>query len=195
MPDETLNIAIVILAAGASKRMGRPKQLLKWGSESLVSHAISKALELGSPEVILVLGANHEAFESEINHFPITILKNENWEEGLGKSIACAANYVLKSKLKTSSLLITLADQPLIDTDFLNGIIQKFSQNQNQIVSTSYEKGKKGVPVLFDACYLGELSNLSVDNGAKRLLKKHQSYINSLQFRHKNLDIRLIINS
>lgn len=189
MPDETSNIVVVVLAAGASKRMGRPKQLLKWGSESLIGHAISMALAAKTSEVIVVLGANHEAIKSEISHFPITIIKNNKWEEGLGKSIACAAKYVLESKPKTNGLLITLADQPLIDTNFLNGIIQKFSQNQNQIVSTSYENGKKGVPVLFDVCYLGELSNLSDDNGAKHLLKKHQSSVNSLQCRHNNLDI------
>jgi molybdenum cofactor cytidylyltransferase len=189
MPDNTSNIAIVILAAGASKRMGTPKQLLKWGEESLLGHSISKALKVEASEVIVVLGANYKSIEKEIKQFPLTILKNENWGEGLGKSIACATKYILELKPKISGLLIVLADQPFIDTDFLNNIIQKFSQNQNQIIATAYENGKNGVPVLFDSCYFDELCNISDDNGAKHLLNKYQSFVISLQFQHQNLDI------
>lgn len=189
MPDDTSNIAIVILAAGASKRMGSPKQLLKWGANSLLSHAVNTALEVKPSEVIVVLGANHDSIEKEIKQFPVTILKNENWNEGLGSSIACAAKYVKALKPKTEGLLITLADQPLIDTPFLKRIIQNFYENQIQIVATSYENGKIGVPVLFDACYFEELSKLSDDNGAKYLLKKYKSSVKSLELQHENLDI------
>lgn len=189
MPDKISNIAIVILAAGASKRMGTPKQLLKWGNESLLSHAITKALHVQASEVIVVLGANHGSIEKEIKQFPITILKNKNWEEGLGKSIACAAKYVKESKPEINALLITLADQPLIDSVFLDNIIHKFSQSQNQIIATAYENGKNGVPVLFDSCYFEELSKLSDDNGAKHLLKKYEFSVKSLELQQEYLDI------
>ena len=189
MSDDTSNIAIVILAAGASKRMGSPKQLLKWGNESLLTHAINKALNVKNSEVIVVLGANHGSIQKEIEQFPITILKNSNWKEGLGKSIACAAKYVIELKPKTNGLVITLADQPLIDTEFLKIIIQNYYQDQNQIVATSYGNRKNGVPALFDSHYFEELSNLSNDNGAKHILKKHESSVVSLQLQQENLDI------
>lgn len=189
MSDDTSNIAIVILAAGASKRMGSPKQLLKWGNESLLTHAINKALNVKDSEVIVVLGANHGSIQKEIEQFPITILKNSNWKEGLGKSIACAAKYVIELKPKTNGLVITLADQPLIDTEFLKIIIQNFYQDRNQIVATSYGNRKNGVPALFDSHYFEELSNLSNDNGAKHILKKHESSVVSLQLQQENLDI------
>lgn len=189
MKNKTSNIAIVILAAGASSRMGSPKQLLNWGDDSLIRHAIHTALELQYTEVIVVLGANYDLIETKIKDLPITILKNEYWNLGLGKSIACAADYVLKSKPKTQGLLITLADQPLIDSSFLNTIIQGFLPRENQIIATSYNDDKKGVPVLFDAIYFKKLSELSHDNGAKELLKAHESLVKTLKPPVKNVDL------
>jgi len=90
------NIAVVILAAGASKRMHSPKQLLSWDKNTLIAHAIETALKLEVKEVIVVLGANYQFIEQEIKHYPITILNNKDWALGLGKSLACATIYLLK---------------------------------------------------------------------------------------------------
>ena len=189
MKNTTPNIAIVILAAGASSRMGNPKQLLKWGDDSLLNHAINTALSTSACEVIVVLGANHELIEKEIEHSSITVLENENWNLGLGKSIGCAANYVLKSKTKMHGLLITLADQPLMDSSFLNTIIQDFSPKEHQIIATAYGDDKNGVPVLFDKIYFEVLSKLSDDFGAKHLIKLHESFVKTLKPPVKNVDL------
>ena len=189
MKKTTANIAIVILAAGASSRMGSPKQLLKWGEDSLLNHAINTALNTSACEVIVVLGANHELIEKEIEYTSITILENENWNLGLGKSIGCAVNYVLKSKTKTQGVLITLADQPLIDSSFLNTIIQDFSPKEYQIIATAYDDNKNGVPVLFDKIYFEALSILSDDFGAKHLIKLHETFVKTLKAPVKNVDL------
>ncbi|MEP5341842.1 MAG: nucleotidyltransferase family protein [Algibacter sp.] len=191
MLKKTPNIAIVILAAGASRRMGTPKQLLSWGNDTLLKHAVKTAVDSHACKVIVVLGANYEAIENDIKSLAITILKNDNWELGLGKSIACAANSIINSNEDFDGVLITLADQPLIDTAFLNEFITNFIPNQNQIIATSYGEEKKGVPVLFDKNYFSELEMLSDDNGAKILLKKHDTLIEVLKFKTENLDIDL----
>lgn len=183
------NIAIVILAAGASRRMGTPKQLLSWGEETLLKHAINTATNSDASKVVVVLGANYEAIEKDIKDLPITILKNENWELGLGKSIACAASSILESNENLDAVLIILADQPLIDTTFLNEFISNYISDENQIIATSYGEEKKGVPVLFDKSYFEELTLLNDDNGAKGLLKEHVSYVKTLKPKIKNLDI------
>ncbi|WP_298552892.1 nucleotidyltransferase family protein [uncultured Algibacter sp.] len=182
------NIAIVILAAGASKRMGSPKQLLKWGNDTLLNHAIKTVLEIDAYEVIVVLGANHKLIEAGVKHRSITILNNEDWDLGLGKSIACATEYVLKSKPQVEGILITLADQPLIDSHYLNDIMTHFYQDLNQIIATSYDNNK-GVPVLFGKVYFQELSNLTGDNGAKQLLKTHESCVKTFKPPVKNVDL------
>ena len=75
MPNK---IAVVILAAGASKRMGEPKQLLKWGDNTLITHTIQTTLKLKTDTIYVVLGANFKLIKNSINHFPITILNNES---------------------------------------------------------------------------------------------------------------------
>jgi molybdenum cofactor cytidylyltransferase len=189
MGHESSNSVIVILAAGASSRMQTPKQLLIWGEDTLITHTIKTALRVKNSEVIVVLGANYELIEKEIKLYPITILKNKDWQLGLGKSIACAANYILNSNSKVDSMLITLADQPLIDAKFLDRLITAFQKNKEGIVATSYEKGVNGVPAIFDKKYFEELLILNDDKGAKHLLKKYKSSVKTLIPELENVDL------
>lgn len=189
MSKSSFNMVTVILAAGASKRMGEPKQLLKWGNSTLLEHAIHTVLKFNSQEVIVVLGADFEVVKNKISDYPITVLNNTSWEMGLGKSIAFALEYIRKSKPQVDSVLITLADQPLIDTDFLNRLFDKFNRNNNSIVATSYKNGKYGVPVIFNKNYFEELALLKDDNGAKILLKKNIDNVDVLKPQFENLDV------
>ena len=189
MNHESSNIAIVILAAGASSRMGTAKQLLRWGEDTLIRRAIHTALKVTASEVIVVLGANYNLIEKEIKDLPIIILKNKDWQLGLGKSIACAANYIINSKPQVDGILITLADQPLIDAEYLNELISAFSTEAQQIIATAYDKDKQGVPVLFDKVYFEQLSLLHDDKGAKQLLKTHPSFVKTLMPPVKNVDL------
>lgn len=189
MSAQSLNIAVVILAAGASTRMGSPKQLLKWRDDSLIVHAIQTVLELNTAEVIVVLGANYELIKTEINRFPITILNNKDWELGLGKSIACSSTYLCNKNIKPDGVLITLADQPFVTKEYLQALISNFSINTNQIVATSYQNRRYGVPALFDKCYFEVLLKLKDDFGAKHILKENESFIRALIPTVKNVDL------
>ena len=189
MSNSSSNIAVVILAAGASKRMGTPKQLLKWGSTTLLEHTINTVLDLQTKEVVVVLGANYEVIESKINHHPITILKNEDWEVGLVKSLAFGVEYIKDSKHKFDACLVTLADQPFITSAFLNELIEAYQPKQNQIIATSYNDEKTGVPVIFDASYFEELIKLNDDSGAKHMLKKHKSFVKTFKPEIDNVDL------
>jgi molybdenum cofactor cytidylyltransferase len=182
-------IAVVVLAAGASKRMGKPKQLLQWDNETLISHTIRTALKLKTGHVYVVLGANFQLIEKTINHFPITILNNKNWERGLGASIGVASKYIQRQKPETDALLFVLADQPFITASYLNDIILSFSPNENQIIASAYENQKFGVPALFDSSYFKKLGLLKDDFGAKDVLKANESFVKVLIPPVKNVDL------
>ena len=189
MVKTTSNIVIVILAAGASRRMGSPKQLLPWGASTLLQHAIQTAQKTAASEIIVVLGANYSLVEEDIKDVSVTTLKNDNWAVGLGKSIACAASFVLKSKKHIDGVLFMLADQPLIESSYLDNLIAEYSVGGNQILTTSYTNGKRGVPTLFDKHYFKELTTLNDDDGAKSILKKYHSHVTILDAEIENLDI------
>ena len=137
------------------------------------------------------MGANYQLITESISKFNIAILNNENWESGLGNSIAFAANHVLQSKSKTDAILFMLADQPFIDEHFLSELIHQFKADNDNIIATSYGKDKYGVPVIFDQIYFEELQTLNDDFGAKHLLKKHKSSVKILIPELENLDLDL----
>ncbi|MBU3821666.1 nucleotidyltransferase family protein [Flavobacteriaceae bacterium XHP0103] len=189
MIDSQSNIAVVVLAAGASSRMGEPKQLLNWGQTTLLGHAINMVKSIYPQETILVLGANFELISKEIKDKTITILNNTDWQHGLGTSIAFAVQHLQNSNSKVSGVLFVLCDQPFITGDYLKQMISKFNQNTHQIIATAYVNGKQGVPVLFDACYFKDLTQLHDDFGAKALLKKHESKTVVLKPPTENVDL------
>jgi len=171
--NKTPNIAVVILAAGASSRMGRPKQLLKWKQTTVLGHAIETAKALKQVKTVVVLGANFEAIKVTLNLNQVEIVKNDDWDAGLGKSIATGMSHILSQDLSYDAVLIMLGDQPLIDSTYLLQMISEYKIEETQIIATTYKNGKQGVPVLFDSAYFRELSLLHDDKGAKQILRNH----------------------
>jgi len=167
------NIAALILAAGGSKRMGTPKQLLPWGGSTLLGHAVERASQLPCETVAVVLGANSEEIKEAIIDDTALIFEHTQWEDGLGTSIAWGIAQLLKSAPEMDGVLILLADQPLVTTGYLKSIIHEFKAGKQQIIATSYDEQKQGVPALFDAIYFNELTALKGDKGAKEILQKH----------------------
>lgn len=175
-----MNIAILIPAAGASRRIGTPKQLLKWGNSTLLGHAIETAEQLNPSEIIVVLGAYYDKIKGEIDHNPIKILKHENWENGLGSSIAFGVKHILTNANQFDAVLIYLPDQPLIVSKYLIEMANKFKFEDHKIIATSYGNEKFGVPAIFDKTYFEELEALKDDEGAKKLIEKYSESATSL---------------
>lgn len=165
-------IAIIILAAGASTRMGEPKQLLPWGETTLLGHAIQKALKSSTKKVFVVLGAYFEQIEASIKKQPVTILQNKEWRAGMGSSIALGTKQVQEDGF--DGALIMLADQPQVDSIFLNELIAKSQRKQQPIVATAH-KNTVGVPAIFDKDYFNELSKLIGKKGASSIINHNLS--------------------
>jgi molybdenum cofactor cytidylyltransferase len=184
-----LKLAILILAAGNASRMGFPKQLLKWKNSNLLQHAINSLKDIKNNGIYLVLGANFEQIITEIHTKNITVLKNDAWNEGLGSSIAFGVAQISKFQPEIEQVLIMLADQPLIDTHYLNLLINTHFQNQSHITCTLYKNQKLGVPAIFRKPYFEELAQLKGDKGAKNLLEKHSDNVVSIDGSHVFFDI------
>jgi molybdenum cofactor cytidylyltransferase len=183
------NIATLILAAGNSSRMGEPKQLLPWKNSFLLHHTIHTAVPLKNSKTFVVLGANHELIASKINSNDTEILYNENWKLGLGSSIGFGVQSIMRSHQKFDGVLIILSDQPLINSNYLDGLINLFKIRKNQIIASVYETKKFGVPALFDSFYFKELSCLNQDEGAKKVITDYIDNVITVNANHLITDI------
>lgn len=165
-------IAILILAAGESKRMGTPKQLLKWGKSTLLNHSITQAVNSKADSVFVVLGANFDTIKDSIDTDDVTVLKYADWKLGMGNSIAFGIQKIWS--LAFDGVTLMLVDQPQIDTSFLNKLILEFQQSEKPIIATGYKNGA-GVPAVFDKTYFEQLVSLSGKKGGRLLINNNLS--------------------
>ena len=165
-------LCILILAAGASTRMKKAKQLLPWGNTSLVNHVIETALESRATETYVVLGASYEAIHEKIKDKKVSIVFNENFESGIASSIRVGVKEILKTK-QPLGVLIMLGDQPFVRSEYLNEMIEAFAANNIGVVCSNYGN-TIGVPVIFGAEYFNELLELRGDRGATTIISKYK---------------------
>ncbi|MEZ4874183.1 MAG: nucleotidyltransferase family protein [Flavobacteriaceae bacterium] len=166
------DIHLLIMAAGESRRMGVPKQLLPWGEQSLITHQVSVLLPLQVP-ITVVLGAHATQIQEVIQQCPVEIAFHPHWEKGMGTSIAFGVQTILKKHPNTSGILISLVDQPLIPQAHYQNMIQAFESSQQSIIVSKSPHGDWGAPVLFDRSYFDALLKLKGDVGAKKMVKEH----------------------
>ncbi len=189
MKNKPTDIVIVLLAAGKSSRFGKPKQLLKWKESNLLQYAIDIAKDSIATHVKLVLGANYDLILQSINVDSVEVIRNVSWKKGLGSSVAFGVKSMVRNYPEADGVLVMLADQPLINSEYLNKIIASFNSNRKQIITSTYDNKKQGVPALFDSCYFKELIELNDDEGAKHLIKRHSAHVKTVKHDIENLDI------
>lgn len=181
-------IQVLLLAAGSSSRMGQPKQLLPWGEVTLIEHQIITLLDTGNP-VNVVLGSNSDLIIPVLKNYKINIIINTIWNDGMGSSISCGIENVLKTSPETDGVLITLLDQPLITTEYIELIIGSYIPRSKQIVVSQSDSGWIGVPALFDKTYFKYLAKLKKDEGAKKILKRFEENVTILKCNERLDDI------
>lgn len=169
-------VAILVLAAGASSRMQTPKQLLKIGDQTLLELVLEKAKALASLPIYCVLGANADLIQEEISTENVAFIINKNHSKGLSTSIVAGINYLTKNAPFVDCLLILLADQPDIDLQYLENLVQLSAENPTQIIASKYLKNV-GVPAVFPKSFFSELQNLEGDFGAKEFLQQHKDQL------------------
>lgn len=164
-----MKTAIVILAAGTSSRMGHIKQLLPYKHTTLIGWTIQNSLNISNTEIYSVLGANAEIIKNEITQYPVHLLFNANFKNGISTSIQLAVKEIETTNF--DAILILLADQPYITSKYISDLILQSQKNPSKIIASNY-KNAPGVPALFPKTYFNHLKKLSGDKGAKLLLKE-----------------------
>lgn len=168
-----MKTAILILAAGSSSRMGKPKQLLTFKNTTLLGNAIEQAKNSKADSVFCVLGANVDIIQESISNYKIQTIFNPNFKDGLSSSIVSGIHQL---KNNFEKILIILADQPYITSENLNQLLKASEENTSKIIAAAYDD-KAGVPAVFPKNYFQQLLNLQGDKGAKFFLEKHSSEI------------------
>lgn len=188
MPATDKKIGIIILAAGESKRLGQPKQLLKLNDETLIRRAVKTAIQAKAEKIVVVLGANFEPIKIEIEDLDCEIVFNETWKSGMSSTIKTGLEKLLEIAPDISGVIISLCDQPFIEGKHFNELIDKFSQTNKPIVSAFYND-KFGVPALFSKEISPELLKLEGDRGARNLLNKDSENIEKIEMPEAAFDI------
>lgn len=185
--------AIIILAAGASTRLGQPKQLLPFKEKSLLQHTIDTALATDAEAVLLLLGAKAEEILPQLNTGGVEVIVNGHWKEGMAASVRLGISTLQQSWPQMDGAVFLLCDQPFITPDILNRLMTAQQESGKKIAACHY-RNTSGVPVLFMRSLFPELLKLQGDEGAKKLLVRWKDDVITLPFPEGETDIDTAID-
>lgn len=185
MKDE--KIGIVLLAAGESSRLGRPKQLLVYKGKTLLERAFENAKSSRADHLVLVLGANAELIQEKLNVGHFQFLVNPDWKKGMSESMKLGLSFLM-DQYQIDAAIIMLADQPFSDSSLLDKLIDQFQKGNKGIIASSY-KNTLGVPALFNKKYFPELLALSEKEGAKKIIFANLEEVTRIEFPLGEMDI------
>jgi molybdenum cofactor cytidylyltransferase len=171
-------IAAIILAAGASSRMGRPKQLLDWGGRPLVRVAAEQALAARLDEVIVVVGGAGDAVEAALAGLPLRVIDNPAYAEGQSTSLRAG---VAALGPTVAAAVVMLGDQPFVTAAIVERLIAEWRATGTPIVAPSF-RGRRGNPVLFARAIFPELLAVAGDQGARAILAAHAADLRLVRF-------------
>lgn len=183
-----IKYGIIILAAGNSSRLGRPKQLLPYHNKSLLQNAVEQSLLVPESITLVVTGASKEIVESELTNDHILVRYNAGWQTGMASSIKTAVSELLVLYPSLDALLITVCDQPFLNAGIMDSLITEHISTNKNIIASAYND-TLGTPVLFSKKYFSALHGLEGQEGAKKLIMKHVEDTASVNFPTGGIDI------
>jgi molybdenum cofactor cytidylyltransferase len=194
-----------VLAAGASTRLGTPKQLIAYEGRTLLRRAVETALEAAAPiaagtqgappparcRVVVVLGSQAGRMRAEVAGLDVTVVENPAWEEGLSTSLRAGLDALDPPGAVESHLdaaLFTTCDQPSVTAATLRAVLAVYDATRPPVVACAYA-GAVGVPALIDRFLFAELRALRGDTGAKRVIKSYGAELVTVPAPEAALDV------
>ena len=180
--------AAIVLAAGASTRLGQPKQLLQMNGESLLHRTIRLAEQAGCAPIFVVLGFEAERMQRETADLDVTVVINPEWQSGMGSSLRSGMEVLMKESHLPLKVMLLLSDQPMLSSEILFSLVKKSAETDALIVASCYT-GRLGVPAVFRKELYPDLQKVEGDKGARELIQGYRDQIASIDFPEGAIDI------
>jgi molybdenum cofactor cytidylyltransferase len=165
----TASLHVLVLAAGASSRLGQPKQLVLLGGQPALHLTVSNAVAVAGHAVTVVIGAHARTLTHLLAHSPASVIVNRYWQEGLGASIRFGMAALPPA---CTAVMIVLGDQVAVTAEDLRRLNNAWKEQEETIAAATYD-GHVGVPAIFPRLCFAELSELKGDRGARLILERH----------------------
>lgn len=163
-------ITVAILAAGSSSRLGTPKQLLKFNGQTLIERTARAVLDAAPARVLVIVGNQSDAIAAALEALPVEIVDNPHWREGMASSVRCA----VAAAATSDALLLTPCDLPLLSSEHLRALMEKWRTENAPIVASRYDE-TLGAPLIIGRELWGELLELRGDIGARRVVARQEA--------------------
>jgi len=183
--------ASILLAAGASTRLGQPKQLIRIHGESMLHRTARIAAEAACSPVIVVLGFEADRMQQELTDLAAKPIINPDWQTGMGSSLRCGVLELLQEEPVPERVLLLLCDQPHLSLGVLQLLLEKSSETGSLITASTYED-RQGVPAIFRQPLYAALQNIEGDKGARQIIQQHRDQTISIDFPEGAIDIDTI---
>ncbi len=183
-----MNVGAVILAAGSSSRMGRPKQTLQFQGISLLRRATLAALDARCHPVVVVTGAHAELSCRELDQLDVHEAFNPDWETGMGSSVRAGIERLIGIDPDVAAAVLLLCDQPHVTANFVSSLLAARHTTGKPLIASAYGDSF-GVPALFSRPLFTELTQLAGSSGAKEIIKRHASEAHFLPFAEGEVDV------
>jgi molybdenum cofactor cytidylyltransferase len=187
-PDGMSKTGVIVLAAGNSSRLGRPKQLLPYRGRTLLTHTTTEILNAGLHPIVVVTGAFHAEVSDSLHGQSVDIVFNPAWEEGMASGIVAGLSKILSAHPDVDAVIIAVCDQPFISSALLSQLVSTHETSGKGIIASAYANSV-GTPVLFGRSYFEQLLALSGSEGAKKLLKQYPDDLATVAFPEGDIDI------
>jgi len=181
----------VVLSAGESSRMGRPKALLPIDGQTFIERIVGALKQGGIERIVVVLGFNADALRQQISHLPVEILVNPDHKLGQLSSLQVAVRHLQAAK-DCDGMMVHLVDHPYIDSKLVNIMLRRFDESKFSIVVPRHQ-GKRGHPVIFSRALFDELLGAPLDQGAKAVVNAHRQ--DTLEIDTEDVGITLDIDT
>lgn len=174
-----MRLAAILLAGGASRRFGDGKLLAPWQGRTVLEASLAAPMGAGLDQVLVVTGAYHAQLAPLLAGYPVQIVLNPHWEEGISSSIRAGLQALAADP--PQAVLICLGDQPSLPAQVITALVDRYGQRQAPIVAP-YAAGMRRNPVLFDQRFWADLTNLQGDAGGRSILQRYGDQVSLVEF-------------